>query len=358
LKDRTTPSSLERATPSSGRSDPARGLRCRSADPPAPPQALELCRAVDRWLSDGRAQGWSIRTLTDHRQNLARFAWWLEHQEEVVATLAALDPSRVRAFLAYLREPHPAGRFGSDHPGAKRAARPSSVATYYRDLRAFTNFCRAEGLLETDPLKNVKPPRVPNDQIVPLEREQIQALLDAARRGRAPERDGALILLLLDTGMRVSELCGLTVGDVDRGSGELTVLGKGNKKRLVYMGQSARRALWRYLETDRRMAASGDPLFVSHGGVQSGAGLQRSGVGRVISSLGKTAGISVVRVSPHSLRHAFAINFLRGGGSVLELQALLGHEDLAMVRKYVLFAQADLAQAHRAASPADRMKLK
>jgi len=183
MTNRTTPSSRERATPSPGRSDPAGGLRRRSADPPSPPPALELGRAVDRWLSDGRAQSRSSRTLTDHRQNLVRFAWWLEHEEEVIPTLEALDPSRVRSFLGYLREPHPQGRFGSDHPGAKRAARPSSVATYYRDLRAFTNFCRAEGLLEADPLKHVKPLRVPNDQIVPLEKEQIQALLDAARPG-------------------------------------------------------------------------------------------------------------------------------------------------------------------------------
>ena len=99
MTNRTTPSSRERATPSSGRSDPASGLRRRSADPPFPALPLELCRAVDRWLSDGRAQGWSSRTLTDHRQNLARFAWWLEHEEEVVPTLEALDPSRVRSFL-------------------------------------------------------------------------------------------------------------------------------------------------------------------------------------------------------------------------------------------------------------------
>ena len=358
MKNRTTPSSRERATPSSGRIDPSSGWRRPAEGALFPPPPLDLCRAVDRWLSDGRAQGWSTRTLNDHRQNLARFAWWLEHEEEVVPTLAALDPSRVHAFLGYLRQPHREGRFGSGHPGAKRAARPSSVATYYRDLRAFTNFCRAEGLLEADPLKNVKAPRVPNDQIVPLEKEQIQALLDAARRGRAPERDVALILLLLDTGMRVSELCGLTVGDVDRRTGELTVVGKENKKRRVYMGQSARRALWRYLETDRRMAATDEPLFVSYGGLQSGGGLQRSGVGRVISNMGTTAGVGGVRVSPHSLRHTFAINFLRGGGSVLEPQALLGHQELSMVRKYVMYAEADLAQAHRAASPADRMKLR
>jgi hypothetical protein len=100
MKNRTTPSSLERGTPSPGRSGSASGLRRQSADPPAPLQSLGLRRAVDRWLSDGRAQGWSNRTLTDRRQNLARIAWWLEHEECAVPPLDALDPSRVRAFLA------------------------------------------------------------------------------------------------------------------------------------------------------------------------------------------------------------------------------------------------------------------
>jgi site-specific recombinase XerD len=232
------------------------------------------------------------------------------------------------------------------------------VATYYRDLRAFNRFCLAEGLIETDLLRNVKTPKVPNDQIQPLEKEKIQALLDAARRGHAPERDAALVLVLLDSGMRVSELISLTVGDVDRGAGEMVVTGKGNKRRRVYLGQSARRALWRYLEVERRLAESDAPLFVSVSGHTPGAGLTRSGCGQIISDAGRTAGIAGVRVSPHSLRHTMAINFLRGGGSVLELQQILGHESLEMTRRYVLLAETDLSQAHRSASPCDRWKLR
>lgn len=358
---RATPSSRDRATPSSGsmHTASAQGRAVQKSPASGGERHLGgLRRAVDLWLADGKAQGWSHRTLTEHRQNLERFAWWLENEEEAPAALESLSPARIRAFLAYLREPHPLGRFGSSSPGAKRAARPSSVATYYRDLRAFTRFCQAEGLLESDPLKNVKAPRVPNDQIQPLNEEQIQALLDVARRGRNPERDVALILLLLDTGMRVSELCALTVADFDRGTGELTVIGKGNKRRTTYMGQTARRALWRYIESDRRQAAANEPLFVATGGYKVGAGLARSGVGQILHKAGVRASLAGIRCSPHTLRHSFAIAFLRGGGNVLELQQLLGHEDLTMVRRYVALAETDLAQAHRAASPADRMKLR
>lgn len=229
---------------------------------------------------------------------------------------------------------------------------------YFRMLRAFTNFCLAEGLLQETPLKNVKAPRVPNDQIQPLVPEQVQALVDAARRTRAPERDVAVILLLVDSGMRCSELMGLTMADVDRGSGELTVVGKGNKKRTVDMGVACRRALWRYLEAERREALKDEPLFVSVGGKKSGTALTNSGVHRIVANAGDAGGVKGVRCSPHTLRHTFAVNFLRGGGNLFELQQLMGHADLTVLRRYVALAEADLAQAHRNASPADRMKLK
>jgi site-specific recombinase XerD len=223
-------------------------------------------------------------------------------------------------------------------------------------VKAFVNFCLAEGLLDENPLRNVKSPRVHNDQIEPLSAEQVQALVDAARRTRTQERDVALILLQVDTGLRVSELCGLTVGDIDRGSGELSVLGKGNKRRRVYMGTAARRALWRYLEVDRRDALAEEPLFVALGGYHPGAGLTPSGVFQIVQKAGMAAGIS--GVGPHDLRRTFAISFLRHGGNLLEFQLLMGHNDLATLRRYVALAEADLSRAHRAASPVDRMKLK
>jgi integrase len=241
------------------------------ARPPSP-----LTRAISRWLADGKAQGWSKKTLDDRRQTMDRFLWWLENEAEAPLTLTSLTPVRIREFLAYAREPRPEGRYGSDRPSAKREARPATVHAYFRALRAFSNFCLAEGLLEETPLKNVKAPRVPIDQIQPLSPEQVQALVDAARRMAAPERNVAVILTLVDTGLRASEALGLKVGDADRGTGEIVVTGKGNKKRRVYLGIAARRALWRYLETpDRRNAFTDEPLFVSVGGIRHGAALSQ-----------------------------------------------------------------------------------
>jgi integrase/recombinase XerD len=310
------------------------------------------------WLGDGKSQGWRPRTLEDRRKALDRFIWWLENEAEASVVTSALTPARVRAFLNYARDPRPGGRYGSGRAAATREARPATVNAYYRILRAFANFCRAEGLLQESPLKNVKAPRIPNDQIQPLSQAQVQALLDAVRRGRSPERDVAIIMLLVDSGLRASEICGLTIQDVDRGAGELWVTGKGGKRRKVYMGTTARRALWRYLEVDRRQAPGGEPLFVSIGGTQIGASLTANGIHRIVAKAGQAACLTAVRCSPHTLRHTFAVNFLRGGGNLLELQALMGHEDLTVLRRYVALAESDLAGAHRAASPVDRMKLK
>lgn len=350
-------------TPGGNRATTLREASGAAGKDPKPPKSLRLGasdirRTAANWLADGESQGWSSRTLTDRRQAVERFCWWLENAAEDSPTLDALNAANVRAYLTYARQGSTSGRYGSEHPGATRQARPSTVATYYRVLRALVNWSLQEGLLDDNPLKNVRQPRVPLEQVQPFEPDQVQALIDGARRGRAPQRDVALIFLLVDSGMRVSELCGVLIGHVDRGTGELTVLGKGNKRRRVYMGSGARRALWRYLEAERRNAGANEPLFCSVGGIDAGGPLTPSGVRQIIKKAGVLAGIIGVRVSPHTLRHTFAVSFLRSGGNVFELQQLLGHTDLTVSRRYVALAEADLAQAHRSASPADRMKLR
>ena len=230
-------------------------------------------------------------------------------------------------------------------------ARPATVNAYYRILRALFNFLLNERVITEHPLRNVKAPKVPADQIQPFSAAQVQSMLDAARRSRAPERNHAVILLLVDTGMRVSELARLTIADVDRGTSDLLITGKGNKKRTVFMSPTCRRALWKYVEAERRNAGTEEPLFVSVGGRSLGSPLQHTGVHEIVRKAGDTARITSVRCSPHTLRHTFAVNFLRGGGNLLVLQQLMGHEDLTVLQRYVALAQSDLAQAHRRSSP-------
>jgi site-specific recombinase XerD len=297
--------------------------------------------------------------LDDRRAGLERFCWWPENVEEIPTTLESLTPSRIRAYLSYQREARPGGRFGTEkRPSSVREAKAATVHAAYRMLRAFSNFLLAEGRLDKPPLHNVKPPRVPKGNILPFTDEQVLALNAATRQSRAPDRDAAIFVLLYDTGLRASELIDLTVGDVDRSTGELTVVGKGSKRRTVFMSTAARRALWRYLEAERRDAMPSDPLFISVGGNTPGAHLTLAGVHDVVAHAGSRAKITDRRCSPHTCRHTFAVSFLRNGGSVLELQRLLGHESLEMVRRYVELVDEDLKIAHRRASPADRLRLR
>lgn len=115
----------------------------------------------------------------------------------------------------------------------------------------------------------------------------------------------------------------------------------------------ASRALWKYLNEDFREAD--DFVFLSDGGKETGDPLTRSGGLQLIRRLGRAAGITNVRVSPHTFRHTFSIEFLRNGGNQFTLMTILGHTDMKMTARYVAIAQADVARQHRHHSPADRL---
>ena len=164
-------------------------------------------------------------------------------------------------------------------------------------------------------------------------------------------RDRALMLVLLDTGIRASELTALKMRDYEPKRGQLIIHhGKGDKKRVVFLGTAAKQGLWRYLAT-RPGAKLDDPIFVT----REGAPMQRTGLRLLIFRIGTRAGVPEAGV--HRFRHTFAINFLRNGGNLLALQDLLGHERLDTVRIYARQAEMDLERQQKSASPADRWKL-
>jgi integrase/recombinase XerD len=170
-------------------------------------------------------------------------------------------------------------------------------------------------------------------------------------------RDRALILFLLDTGVRASELCDLTVADVDLATGTARVRGKGHlnagagKLRLVRLGKRTRHALWLYL-ADRAVLATADaPVFAT----RAGETWNRIHLRTHLHRLGLRA--DVARCYPHRFRHTFALNYLRNGGDIYTLQQQLGHSSLEMVRRYLALAQADAEAAHRRASPVDHWRL-
>jgi site-specific recombinase XerD len=213
-------------------------------------------------------------------------------------------------------------------------------------------FC-VEEAFDASPMTRLKAPIVRDDQIQPFTREQQQALQAAARKSRHPKRDEALILFLLDTGARVSEACSLRAKDLDLTGRRCGVGGKGKKDRSICFGGVRMKAIWAYLKEEPREPDA--PLFLSDRGTNAGEALTRSGVLQIFKRLGRAAKLEACRCSPHSGRHTFAVEFLKAGGNLFALQQLLGHCDLAMTRRYVALAQADVEQQHRQFSPVDRL---
>ncbi|MCB0359623.1 MAG: tyrosine-type recombinase/integrase [Bdellovibrionales bacterium] len=164
-------------------------------------------------------------------------------------------------------------------------------------------------------------------------------------------RDKAIVVLLVDTGMRSSELCALQMRHYNQQTGRIDIIaGKGDKDRVVYASTVARRYIWRYL-AHRKTARADDPLFET----ATGNHMDRRGLLRMIQTLGDRCGIENAYV--HKFRHTFAVNFIRNGGNPIELKNLLGHSDMNTVLIYVRLAAVDLENAQQRASVADRWKL-
>ncbi len=177
----------------------------------------------------------------------------------------------------------------------------------------------------------------------PLADEDLQRLLAAC-----DVRDRAIVLLLLDTGLRVSEAAGIGLADL-RPDGTIKVRGKGARERVVPVGAATRRAIAGVLE-GRAPSAGDAPLFTG----AAGGRLTLTGIQQLLRRLRTRAGVAR-RCNPHTFRHTFAHRYLMNGGDVFTLQRMLGHSSLEMVRRYVALADGDMATRHRAASPADNL---
>jgi integrase/recombinase XerD len=200
-----------------------------------------------------------------------------------------------------------------------------------------------EELAEAAAIRRLVKPRVPRKLIEPLSDDELRELL-----ALAGTRDKAILLLLLDTGLRVSEAAGIRFRDL-RPDGAIKVMGKGAKERLVPVGTSSRRAIGRYL-AERGRGQPDEPVFLA----ESGTGLTFHGIQQILKRLKARAGLER-RCSPHTFRHTFAHNYVVNGGDVFSLQRILGHTSLDMVRRYVALADTDVASRHDLASPADHL---
>ena len=222
----------------------------------------------------------------------------------------------------------------------------------YRALRALLLWWESEWEPNgwKNPLRKVRPPRVPIEPLDPVPTDHVKAMIRTCRR-RAffGDRDRAVLLCLLDTGCRAGEFAAINIDDVDLATGQILIrAGKGGRPRMVFLGSKSRRALATYLRHDRRREES-EPLWVT----REGRRLSYSGLRDIVRRRANRAGVPAPTL--HSFRRAFALACLRGDMDVYSLQRLMGHADLSMLRRYLAQTSEDVRKAHQRSGPVDRL---
>jgi integrase/recombinase XerD len=297
------------------------------------------------WLAVER--GRAANTLTAYRRDLRSYVAWLDEQGRRLDDVVESDIER---YVGVLRA---------------EGRAPATVARATVAVRTLHRFLASEGL-GADPAADVAPPRVPAGLPKPLEEASVERLLDAVI-GDDPvaRRDRAMLELLYGTGMRISELCGLSLGDIDLGDGLVRVFGKGAKERIVPIGRPAGEALGAWLGPSGRVAllapaarsyarplrrSDAEAAFLN----RRGGRLSRQGAWAIVQAYGGRAGLAD-RLSPHVLRHSCATHMLDHGADIRVVQELLGHASISTTQIYTKVSAARLRAVYDAAHPRARL---
>ena len=288
----------------------------------------DVSEAVEEYLTDLRIENKTPKTLRFYRQNLEPFV-----RTDIPRELSAIGPEHIKQF------------FRSEESG-----HPYRTHAEYRALRAFFNWAIVQNYILRNPVLSLKAPKLPEKLIPTFTVDEIRAMLaECSTKTLIGRRDRAIILVLFDTGIRLKELIGLTLQDIDIDHGFLRVMGKGNKERIVRISNRTLKELWAYLKLH---GGKSQKLWLS----EERQALTDSGVAQLLRRLGKKVGIENKRCSPHTFRHTFAVNFLRSGGNIRDLMSLGGWQSLEMVMRYTkALTQEDALRSHQLYSPVDRL---
>jgi integrase/recombinase XerD len=226
-----------------------------------------------------------------------------------------------------------------------------SVARHLVSLRNFFRFAQMQEMISSDPTQNLESPKIRRSLPGYLRLEEVEHLL-VQPDAKTPYglRDRAMLEVLYSAGLRVSELVGLRVSDLDNKVGSVRCIGKGDKERIVPVGKKALSMVEKYLRDARPQLigkATGSPmLFVN----RRGRALSRVGVWKILSAYGRRAGLRVA-LTPHMLRHSFATHLLERGADLRSVQLMLGHADISTTQIYTHVVEERLKQIYKAHHP-------
>lgn len=275
------------------------------------------------WLESGL----SANTLAAYRTDLLAFQGWLEKKGLALEQVTRAD------LLAYLAA------------NVRAGLSPRSSARHLSTLRRFYRYLLIQGCTQADPTADVRSPVIGRPLPKNISEQGVEKLLSTPPRDTAlGSRDRAMLETMYASGLRVSELVGLTLNELDLTTGLVRVVGKGGRERIVPLGEEASESLREYLgqaRSDLLKAQLTDAVFVT----RRGGPMTRQAFWQLIKRYAQQAGIGA-EFSPHSLRHAFATHLLNHGADLRSVQMLLGHTDLSTTQIYTHVARARLQSLH------------
>jgi integrase/recombinase XerD len=311
---------------------------------------MRLSQAIEEYLLHFRATAHSLATIDLYRHYLGTLTDFLSDP-----AVTSIEFDDLEEFLDYLAQEYVPKRPGGD----KSPLSDSSILNCWSAIRSFFGWAEKAGLVITRPDEKLIAPDASCRKIHPLSVDEVRGFIQTAKAesiglpGKTPSHNQRIALpivyLLLDTGIRVGEVCRLRVKDFDRRNKRIIVQRYGcsrrkTKERYIQISDRSCKILWNYLES-RGGVKKTDPMFPS----ESGGMLSRSAVRHILVGIGKRADIP--NVHPHRFRHTYATNFLKNGGDSEELKRTLGHSTWSMVRHYLELTADDVRTSHRKGSP-------
>lgn len=297
---------------------------------------MELSTAISSFLMHVKVEkGLAVNTYSAYRHDLMKFE---EFAKKRKLELKAISRDDLVDFLASLY---------------REKLESKTVARHLVTLRNFFRYAQVQEAIVDDPAANLESPKIRRSLPGYLRLEEVERLLEQPDGGTASGlRDRAMLEVLYSTGLRVSELTGLKVSDLDAKVGCVRCVGKGDKERVVPVGRKALGIVERYLRDGRpellrrAKGAASAWLFVN----RRGGKISRVGVWKILSSYGRRAGLRTA-LTPHMLRHSFATHLLERGADLRSVQLMLGHADISTTQIYTHVVEERLKQVYKAHHP-------
>ena len=314
---------------------------------------VSLERGIDLYLTTMETEGKSPRYIDWLNTRLKFFNNFIQDTFGDDFKLQDLTVDDGRDYIRSLMERETKYKDHPMHKERKGKLKPQYIHGCGRAIRSFSTWAYEEGYLDENIMRRLKLPKLPKKLPEPLSEEEIERVLSATLEDtRERLRNFAIMMLFLDTGIRLDELVNLQLSKVDMVLGEMTIFGKGAKERKVPVGFQAKKALLDYLSKERPEPINPqdeDFVFLNVDGYP----LTHGAVSKIFQRIKKLSGVD--NFHPHACRHTFSVRYLVNGGDAFSLQKILGHTSLEMTRKYVNLASGDVKEKHRRFSPMDNL---